>query len=45
MDRVRARRLVAAPALRRLARESLSAQAETFRTALRLDLIGADDFR
>jgi hypothetical protein len=29
----------------RLARESLSAQAETFSTALRLDLLGADDFR
>jgi hypothetical protein len=32
-------------AAERLARESLSAQAETFATALRLDLLGADDFR
>jgi hypothetical protein len=32
-------------AAERIARESLSAQAETFRTALRMDLIGADDFR
>jgi hypothetical protein len=32
-------------AAERLARESLSAQAETFGAALRLDLIGADDFR
>ena len=29
----------------RLARESLSAQAEAFSTALRLDLLSADDFR
>jgi hypothetical protein len=32
-------------AAERLERESLSAQAETFATALRLDLLGADDFR
>jgi hypothetical protein len=31
-------------AAERLARESLSAQVETFGAALRLDLIGADDF-
>jgi hypothetical protein len=29
----------------RLGRESLLAEAETFETALRLDLLGADDFR
>jgi hypothetical protein len=29
----------------RLGRESLLAEAETFGTALRLDLLGADDFR
>jgi hypothetical protein len=29
----------------RLEQESLSAQAETFRTALRMDLLSADDFR
>ena len=32
-------------AAERLARESLSAQAETFAVALRLDLLSADDFR
>jgi hypothetical protein len=32
-------------AAERLARESLSAQAETLSAALRLDLLGADDFR
>lgn len=32
-------------AAERLAHESLSAQAETFGAALRLDLLGADDFR
>jgi hypothetical protein len=32
-------------AAERLARECLSAQAEIFSTALRLDLLGADDFR
>jgi hypothetical protein len=32
-------------AAERLARESLSAQVETLSTALRLDLLGADDFR
>ncbi len=32
-------------AAERLARESLAAQAETLGTALRLDLLTADDFR
>jgi hypothetical protein len=32
-------------AAERLGRELLLAEAETFRTALRLDLLGADDFR
>jgi hypothetical protein len=32
-------------AAERLGRESLLAEAETFGTALRLDLLGADDFR
>ena len=32
-------------AAERLARESLTAQAETLSVALRLDLLGADDFR
>jgi hypothetical protein len=32
-------------AAERLERESFSAQADTFGAALRLDLLGADDFR
>jgi hypothetical protein len=32
-------------AAERIARESLSAQADTLRAALRLDLLTADDFR
>jgi hypothetical protein len=38
MDEIRA-------AAERLERESFSAQADTFGAALRLDLLGADDFR